>query len=207
MCQVASGEASAFCAFFFPSLLSFKNQVGLLRKSSCFTVKYKKEHKNTQKIPKKAVARQGRIDRIRALIESGRASATDRDGDGIIPSHLAVITGRVPAYACAYLIEQVAEVNMLGGIVPATPLQRGARKGLVEVIDLLINHGANPLLVDPQDFSCVHSIMHSSIHWALLYILCQPDITVDERDHLGLTPLHWGESSATTSYEKMPNIH
>jgi ankyrin repeat protein len=136
-----------------------------------------------------AAARQGRIDQIRALIESGRAGATDRDDDGITPLHLAVITGRVPA--CAYLIEQGAEVNAFGGSVPATPLQWAARKGLVEVIHLLIQHGATPRLVDPQDFSCVHSVTHSSDHWALLYLLCQPDIAVDERDNMGLTPLHW----------------
>jgi len=63
--------------------------------------------------------------------------------------------------------------------------------GLVEIMDLLIQHGANPHLVDSQDFSCVHSVTHSSNHWALLYMLCQPEITVDERDNMGLTPLHW----------------
>jgi palmitoyltransferase len=136
-----------------------------------------------------AAARQGRIDQIRALIEAGRARVTDTDDDDITPLHLAVITGRVPA--CAYLIEQGAQVNAFGGSVPATPLQWAARKGLVEVIDLLIQHGANPRLVDPQDFSCVHSVTHSSDYWALLYILCQPDIAVDERDNMGLTPLHW----------------
>ena len=144
-------------------------------------------------------ARQGRIDRIRALVESDRASTTNRDHDGITALHLAAITGRVST--CAYLIEQGAEVNAFGGIVPATPLQWAARQGLVEVIDLLIQHGANPLLVDSQDFSCVHSVIHSSDHWALLYILCQPDIAVDEKDHLGLTPLHWaaqqGDSRST----------
>jgi len=136
-----------------------------------------------------SAARLSRIDQIRALIESGRASATDRDDEGITPLHLAAITGRIPV--CKYLVEKGAEVNAFGGIVPATPLQWAARKGLVEVIDLLIQHGANPRLVGPQDFSCVHSITHSSNHWALLYILCQPGIAVDEKDHMGLTPLHW----------------
>ena len=75
--------------------------------------------------------------------------------------------------------------------MPATPLQWAARKGTVDVIDLLVQHGANPRLVDPQDFSCLHSVTHSSDHWALLYMLCQPDIVVDERDNMGLTPLHW----------------
>ena len=65
------------------------------------------------------------------------------------------------------------------------------RKGLVEIMDLLIHHGANLNLVDPQDFSCLHSVTHSSDRWALLYILCQPGIEVDERDHMGLTALHW----------------
>ena len=136
-----------------------------------------------------AASRRGRVDQIRALIESGRANATDRDDGGTTPLHLAVITGRVPA--CAYLIDQGAPVNAFGGIVPATPLQWAARKGLVEIIDLLIRRGANPRLVDSHDFSCVHSITHSSDHWALLYILCHPDIEVDEKDHMGLTPLHW----------------
>ena len=134
-------------------------------------------------------ARQGNIERIREVIESGQASATDRSNDGITPLHLAAITGRVPV--CAYLIEKGAEVDASGGTLPATPLQWAARKGLVEIIDLLIHHGANLRLVDPQDFSCLHSVTHSSNHWALLYILCQPDIAVDERDNMGLTPLHW----------------
>ena len=123
------------------------------------------------------------------MIESGQASATDRNDDGISPLHLAAITGGVPL--CAYLIEKGAEVNAFGGSVPATPLQWAARNGLVEVIDLLIQHGANPRLVDPKDFSCLHSVTHSSDQWALLYILCQPDIAVDEVDNMGLTPLHW----------------
>ncbi|KAF8498213.1 ankyrin repeat-containing domain protein [Russula emetica] len=134
-------------------------------------------------------ARQGNVERIRAVIESGQASATDRNNDGITPLHLAAITGRVPV--CAYLIDKGAEVNALGDSLPATPLQWAAHKGLVEIMDLLIQHGANPCLVDSQDFSCLHSVTHSSDYWALLYILCQPDIAVDERDNMGHTALHW----------------
>ena len=57
---------------------------------------------------------------------------------------------------CTYLIEQGADVNAFRGIVPSTPLHWAAREGLVKVIDLLIQRGANPRLVDPQDFSCLH---------------------------------------------------
>ena len=78
---------------------------------------------------------------------------------------------------CTYLIEQGAEVNAFRGIVPSTPLQWAAREGLVKVIDLLIQHGANPSLVDSQDFSCLHSVTHSSDHWALLYSIYSASLT------------------------------
>jgi hypothetical protein len=61
----------------------------------------------------------------------------------------------------------------------------------VKIVDLLIQHGANPRLVDSQDVSCLHFVTHSSNYWAVLFILCQPDMAVDVRDYMGLTPLHW----------------
>ena len=136
-----------------------------------------------------AAAREGNTEQIRALIESGRASVADRDEEGITPLHWAAINDRVQT--CAYLIEQGTDVNAFGGSVPATPLQWAARKGLVNIIDLLIQHGANPRLVDSQDVSCLHSVTHSSNYWAVLYILCQPNVAIDVRDRMGLTPLHW----------------
>jgi palmitoyltransferase len=139
----------------------------------------------------------------------------DRDKQGLTPSHWAAGTGTSTqgvrtgtlstapeeedseraindrVETCKYLIEQGTDVNTFGGNVPATPLQWAARKGLVKIIDLLIQRGANPRLVDPQDFSCLHSVTHSSNFWAVLYIICQPDIDIDVEDHTGLTPLHW----------------
>ena len=116
---------------------------------------------------------------------------TDRDDDRNTPLHLAAIYGKFEA--CAFLIEKGADVNAVGGEPASTPLQCvwSKRDGLVEIIDLLIQHGANPHLIDSQGLNCVYSIVHSSNHWALLYILaCQPDIAVDERDHMDRTPLH-----------------
>ena len=126
---------------------------------------------------------------IQALIESGRARATDRDGDRVTPLHWAAINGRLEA--CTYLIKEGADVDAVGGDLVATPLQWAARNGMVESIDLLIKNGANPHVFDAQGFNCLHAITHSSNYWALLYILCQPDIAVDERDHMGHTALHW----------------
>ena len=132
---------------------------------------------------------QGKIEVIRALIESGHARATDRDDDRITPLHMAAANDRLEA--CAYLIEQGAEVNAVGGKLLATPLHWAARNGHMKTIVLLIQHGAEPRLVNAQGFNCLHATIHSSNYWALLYMLCQPDITVDERDRTGRTVLHW----------------
>ena len=136
-----------------------------------------------------AASRQGKTELIRAFVESGRARATDRDDNRVTPLHWAAINDGLDA--CAYLIEQGADVNAIGGISAVTPLQWAARSGLVEVIDLLIRHGANPRLFDTEGHNCLHSVTHSSNYWALLYLLCQPDVAVDERDLWGHTTLHW----------------
>jgi ankyrin repeat protein len=136
-----------------------------------------------------AASQQGKTEVIRALIETDRGRATDRDDDRITPLHMAAVNGRLEA--CAYLIKQGSEVNAVGGKLHATPLHWAARNGLVETIVLLIQHSANPRLFDAQGFNCLHAAIHSSNYWALLYILCQPDIAVDERDRAGRTVLHW----------------
>jgi palmitoyltransferase len=102
---------------------------------------------------------------------------------------MAAVNGRLEA--CAYLIKQGADVDAVGGKSLATPLHWAARNGLVATIVLLIRHGANPHLFNAQGFNCVHATIHSSNYWALVYVLCQPDIAVDERDHMGHTALHW----------------
>jgi ankyrin repeat protein len=112
-----------------------------------------------------AASQQGKTEVIRALIESGRARAADRDGDHVTPLHWAAINGRLEA--CAYLIEQGSEINAVGGNLVATPLQWAARNGMVETIDLLIKRDANPHLFDAQGFNCLHAITHSSNYWAL----------------------------------------
>jgi ankyrin repeat protein len=114
---------------------------------------------------------------------------TDKDGDNITPLHWASINGRTEA--CTYLIEQGAETNAIGGGLHATPLQWAARNGMTQTIDLLLRYGANPRQLDAQGYSCLHSVTHSSNHWALLYVLCRPGVVIDEPDSLGHTSLHW----------------
>ena len=133
-------------------------------------------------------AQRGDVDTIRSLIESGKASATDRDEQNITPLHWAAINAQVAA--CRYLLEQGAEVDALGGDLVATPMQWAARNGYLYVIQLLIAHNADPNITDAQGYNTLHLVTHSSSVMALLYLLHQP-INVDARDSQGHTSLMW----------------
>lgn len=70
-------------------------------------------------------AQRGDVDMLKSLIESGKASAQDKDPDNITPLHWAAINGQLAA--CRYLLDQGAEVDALGGDLVASPLQWAAR--------------------------------------------------------------------------------
>ncbi|KAG6826435.1 hypothetical protein H0H92_015809 [Tricholoma furcatifolium] len=133
-------------------------------------------------------AQRGDVDLIRQLIESGKASATDRDPQNITPLHWAAINAHLPA--CRYLLDQGAEVDALGGDLVATPMQWAARNGYLYVIHLLISHNADPTIADSQGYNSLHLVTHSSSIMPLLYLLHQP-INVDSRDAQGHTSLMW----------------
>lgn len=125
---------------------------------------------------------------MRSLIESGKATASDRDEQNITPLHWAAINAQVPA--CRYLLDQGAEVDALGGDLIATPMQWAARNGYLYVIHLLIAHNADPTIQDAQGYNTLHLTTHSSAVMPLLYLLHQP-ISVDSRDTQGHTSLMW----------------
>ncbi|KAI0791075.1 palmitoyltransferase AKR1 [Abortiporus biennis] len=133
-------------------------------------------------------AQRGDVQTLKELIESGKASATDRDDQNITPLHWAAINAQVAA--CRYLLEQGAEVDALGGDLVATPMQWAARNGYLYVIQLLIAHNADPNITDAQGYNTLHLVTHSSSVMPLLYLLHQP-INVDSRDSQGHTSLMW----------------
>lgn len=133
-------------------------------------------------------AQRGDVAALRDLIESGKATATDRDEQNVTPLHWAAINAHIAA--CRYLLEQGAEVDALGGDLVATPMQWAARNGYLYIIHLLIAHNADPTIADSQGYNTLHLVTHSSSIMPLLYLLHQP-INVDSRDSQGHTSLMW----------------
>jgi palmitoyltransferase len=140
-----------------------------------------------------SAAQRGDLALIQHLISTGRATANDRDEEGITPLHWAAINAHTPV--CRFLLEHGAEVDALGGDLVASPLQWAARNGHLYVMHLLLCAGADPTLSDAQGFNAMHLTVHSSAVMPLLLLLQHTAFStfssLDSADSQGHTPLMW----------------
>jgi palmitoyltransferase ZDHHC13/17 len=81
-------------------------------------------------------------------------------------------------------------VNAKGGDAVATPVLWAAKKCNYYVVDLLLQHGADPLLTDDQGFNLLHSSTLDGNVFQLVLLLHQ-DIPIDIPDAQGHTSLMW----------------
>ncbi|TVY59700.1 Palmitoyltransferase AKR1 [Lachnellula suecica] len=123
------------------------------------------------------LARLGDIQGIENLFDSGKFNAAYADAEGITPLHWAAINNQ---YAmCQFLLKAGADVNKKGG----TQLLRLR-------FNLLLEHGADPLLTDVQGYNILHlATFEGNIF--LLVLLLHQNIQVDIPDSHGHTSLMW----------------
>ncbi|KOS22207.1 Palmitoyltransferase AKR1 [Escovopsis weberi] len=134
------------------------------------------------------LARIGDIAAMEKLFETGEYDATYSDDEGITPLHWAAINNQ---YAmCVFLIECGAEINKKGGESIATPLQWAAQRCHYYTVNLLLQHGADPLITDAQGYNTLH-ISTFNGNTLLLILLLHQGIPVDVLDSYGHTPLMW----------------
>lgn len=130
---------------------------------------------------------------ITHLISTSRATASDRDEEGITPLHWAAINAHVPT--CKLLLDMGAEIDALGGDLVASPLQWAARNGHLYAMQMLLSHGADPTIKDAQGFNTLHLTVHSSAVMPLVLLLQHPAFasidSLDSADSQGHTPLMW----------------
>ena len=85
-------------------------------------------HTPVLKLSKQSIfsaSQRGDLALVKQLVESGQATVNDRDPQNISPLHWAAINAHLAL--CRYLLEQGAEVDVVGGELMATPLQWSAR--------------------------------------------------------------------------------
>jgi palmitoyltransferase ZDHHC13/17 len=91
---------------------------------------------------------------------------------------------------CKFLIEHGAEINKKGGDSVATPLQWAAQRCHYYTVNLLLQHGADPLITDAQGYNTLHiSTFNGNV--LLLVLLLHQGIPVDVLDSYGHTGLMW----------------
>ncbi|KAH7062845.1 AFG1-like ATPase-domain-containing protein [Paraphoma chrysanthemicola] len=134
------------------------------------------------------LARLGEIGAIQKLFDSGKFDATFKDEQGITPLHWAAINNH---YAlCHFLIQAGAPINAKGGDAVATPVLWAAKRCNYYIVNLLLDHGADPLLTDDQGFNLLHSATLDGNVYQIALLLHQ-DIPVDIPDPQSHTPLMW----------------
>lgn len=91
---------------------------------------------------------------------------------------------------CKFLIEHGAEINKKGGESVATPLQWAAQRCHYYAVNLLLQHGADPLITDAQGYNTLHiSTFNGNV--LLIVLLLHQGIPVDVLDSFGHTALMW----------------
>ncbi|KAI9713631.1 MAG: hypothetical protein M1812_006603 [Candelaria pacifica] len=156
------------------------------------------------------LARLGEVGALQKLFETGKFDAKYQDGEGITPLHVrrcpicsfpeylgtdelhvaqwAAINNQYAV--CKYLLESGAEVNARGGESVATPAMWAAQRCHYYIVNLLLQHGADPLLTDVQGYNVLHLATFDGNVFLLILLLHQ-NIPVDIPDREGHTCLMW----------------
>lgn len=91
---------------------------------------------------------------------------------------------------CQFLLKAGAEVNKKGGESVATPAMWAAQRCHYYTVNLLLQHGADPLITDIQGYNILHlATFEGNIF--LLVLLLHHNINVDIPDIQGHTSLMW----------------
>ena len=135
------------------------------------------------------LARLGELRAIQKLFDSGKFNARSTDEQGVTPLHWAAINGHHAL--CHFLIQSGADVNAKGGDAEATPVLWASKRCHLQVVSLLLAHGADPLLRDDQGYNLLHSATLDGNVYQLVLLLHHPDLPVDVPDAQGHTSLMW----------------
>lgn len=91
---------------------------------------------------------------------------------------------------CRFLLDSGADVNAKGGESVATPAMWAAQRCHYYIVNLLLQHGADPLLTDVQGYNILHLATIDGNAF-LLALLLHQEIPVDVLDQQGHTGLMW----------------
>lgn len=136
------------------------------------------------------VASHGRADIVLLLVRYG-ADPTLADYGGNNVLHFAASFGDIESIT--FLLERGMNVNS-SNKEGHTPLYNAVRstKGKMDVVQLLVERGADPAVKDKQKITLLHAALYSGNEDEMLrYLLSLKKIDINAQDDSGRTPLHW----------------
>ncbi|RWS17662.1 zinc finger protein-like protein [Dinothrombium tinctorium] len=135
----------------------------------------------------------GAITRVQELIEAG-FDVNQRDSENVTLLHWAAINNRKEIVK--YFLSKNAEIDAIGGDLKSTPLHWATRQGHLQMVVLLLQHGADPSVFDGEGCNCLHlasQFGHTSIvanDPIRLLITLGASLNLTDHKH-GNTALHW----------------
>jgi ankyrin repeat protein len=131
--------------------------------------------------------RRGQEARVAALAAAGAPLDARGPVMGLTALHVAVITGRVPLVKL--LLELGANPNVLGDRDASALTTAVVHSAPLEVLDLLVQHGAAPATPNADGFGMLHAIAETDHTQYLPWAIAQR-LDLEARTRHGHTPLH-----------------
>ncbi|XP_017652111.1 palmitoyltransferase ZDHHC13 isoform X3 [Nannospalax galili] len=127
----------------------------------------------------------GIFERCKELVEAGY-DVRQPDRENVSLLHWAAINNRLDLVK--FYISKGAVVDQLGGDLNSTPLHWAIRQGHLPTVILLLQHGADPTLIDGEGFSSIHLAVLFQ-HMPIIAYLISKGQSVNMTDVNGQTPL------------------
>uniref|UniRef100_A0A8I5NPX7 Palmitoyltransferase n=1 Tax=Papio anubis TaxID=9555 RepID=A0A8I5NPX7_PAPAN len=127
----------------------------------------------------------GIFERCKELVEAGY-DVRQPDKENVSLLHWAAINNRLDLVK--FYISKGAVVDQLGGDLNSTPLHWAIRQGHLPMVILLLQHGADPTLIDGEGFSSIHLAVLFQ-HMPIIAYLISKGQSVNMTAVNGQTPL------------------
>ena len=137
----------------------------------------------------------GDFEKCRKMIELENLDVNQRDHENVTFLHWAAINNRVELVK--YYISKGAAVDAIGGDLHSTPLHWATRQGHLNMVILLIQHRADPSLLDGDGCNCLHLAAQNGFTSIVAYFIAKGQ-DINAPDLNGMTPLMWSSLRKNT---------
>lgn len=136
----------------------------------------------------------GALDRVTEIIQAGHG-VNERDQENVTLLHWASINNRKELVK--YYLGLGAEVNAIGGDLQSTSIHWATRQGHLSMAVLLMQHGADPSIMDGEGCNCLHLAAQFG-HTAIVAYLVAKGQEINTPDSNGMTAIMWSAYRIST---------